>query len=181
MNPTGADVLIIAATFFLALFLAVLPLPEWAAAWRPAWVAMVLVYWCMTLPERVGVGTGWLIGLLLDALHGTPLGQNAAALAIAAYVSAKNYRRLRLFPVAQQALWVGLMILRQCAPDVVGPGIPGSRGGPGLLLVAGPDQHAPLAVGVPGVERGAAPLCRALRVCERTAQRPAQTPDPARW
>jgi rod shape-determining protein MreD len=107
-GPDGA--LFIAATFFLAVFLAVLPLPEWAAPWRPSWVMMVLVYWSMVLPERVGVGSGWLIGLLLDALHGTPLGQNAAVLAIAAYVTAKNYRRLQLFPVVQQALWMGLIL-----------------------------------------------------------------------
>jgi rod shape-determining protein MreD len=111
MRGRGADgVLVIVATFFLAMFLAVLPLPAWAAPWRPSWVVMVLVYWAMVLPERVGVGSGWLIGLLLDALHGTPLGQNAAVLAIAAYVTAKNYRRLQLFPVVQQALWVGLIL-----------------------------------------------------------------------
>jgi rod shape-determining protein MreD len=50
---------IIALSLVIALMLTALPLPEWAVNWRPAWVAMVLIYWCMALPERVGIGVRW--------------------------------------------------------------------------------------------------------------------------
>ena len=50
---------VIALSFLAAFMLTAMPLPEWALPWRPAWIAMVLVYWCMALPERVGVITGW--------------------------------------------------------------------------------------------------------------------------
>ena len=49
---------VIPTTFVIALLLTALPMPESAANWRPAWVALVLVYWCMATPERVGVMHG---------------------------------------------------------------------------------------------------------------------------
>ena len=45
---------VVALSFVAAFMLTAIPLPEWALPWRPAWIAMVLVYWCMALPQRVG-------------------------------------------------------------------------------------------------------------------------------
>ena len=60
---------VVPASFVVAFLLTAVPLPEWAANWRPAWIAMVLVYWCIALPQRVGVITGWCVGLVLDLCH----------------------------------------------------------------------------------------------------------------
>ena len=68
---------VILLTFVIALLLTVIPLPDWARYLRPDWVGLVLIYWCMALPERVGVTTGWFMGLLVDLLTGTVLGQHA--------------------------------------------------------------------------------------------------------
>lgn len=100
----------IAATFVVAFFLTVIPFPEWAVPWRPSWVALVLVYWCMALPERVGVGFGWVSGLLLDALTGAWLGQHALAMAVAAYLAIKTHKRIRVFPLLQQILVVSFIL-----------------------------------------------------------------------
>jgi rod shape-determining protein MreD len=102
---------VIFVTFVVALMLTALPLPEWAVNWRPAWVAMVLIYWCMALPHRVGIGIGWVLGLFLDVLQGTLLGQNAIGLALLAYFTLKSHQRVRMFPWAQQALLVCLFVL----------------------------------------------------------------------
>jgi rod shape-determining protein MreD len=102
---------IIVVSFIVALMLTAMPLPEWAVYWRPAWVAMVLIYWCMALPDRIGIGVGWLLGLLLDVLQGTLLGQNALGLAILAYFVLKSHQRIRVFPLVQQALLVCLLLL----------------------------------------------------------------------
>ena len=102
---------IICFSFVAALMLTAMPLPEWATNWRPAWVAMVLVYWCMALPDRIGIGVGWLMGLLLDVLQGTLLGQNALGLAILAYFIIKLHQRIRMFPLTQQALIICLLVL----------------------------------------------------------------------
>lgn len=94
---------IIAATLLLALWLSILPLPEWARWARPEWVALVLIYWVIALPQRIGVGMAWLTGIVLDLVEGAPLGQNALALAVIAYLSLILYQRLRMYAAWQQA------------------------------------------------------------------------------
>jgi rod shape-determining protein MreD len=76
----------IVASFVVAFMLTAMPLPDWAIAWRPAWVALVLAYWCLALPQSIGVLSAWIIGLLLDVMHGSLLGQHAFGLAVVAYV-----------------------------------------------------------------------------------------------
>ena len=53
-------------TLFVAFMLTIMPLPEWAIEFRPDWVTLVLVYWAMALPARVGVTIAWFAGLMLD-------------------------------------------------------------------------------------------------------------------
>jgi rod shape-determining protein MreD len=104
---------VIFATFVVAIMLTLLPLPDWIAYLRPEWVSLVLIYWCMALPERVGVGIGWVAGLFLDVVHGAVLGQYALALALVAYFTLSLHQRLRVFPVMQQMFMVLLLILFQ--------------------------------------------------------------------
>lgn len=94
---------VIALTFFIAYLLAVVPFPEWAMNFRPEWVPMVLIYWVMALPYRIGIGLAWGIGILLDILEGSVLGLNALALVIIAYVTLSLHLRLRMFSTLQQS------------------------------------------------------------------------------
>lgn len=104
----------IVATFLVALMLTVMPLPDWLRPARPDWVGLVLIYWCLALPDRVGVVTGWFAGLLVDLLTGTLLGQHAMALAVIAWLTLRFHQRIRLFPVWQQALIIlVLLVLHQ--------------------------------------------------------------------
>ena len=103
----GATLLL---TFVCALLLQMMPLPDWAQNLRPDWVALVLIYWCIALPERVGVGIGWATGLMLDVAHGALLGQNALALAVVAYLALRLHQRMRLFPLWQQAVSALLLV-----------------------------------------------------------------------
>lgn len=104
---------VILLTFIAAFMLTLLPLPEWAAHLRPAWVSMVLIYWCLALPQRIGVVSGWVAGLFLDVVNGALLGQYALALALIAFVIHSMHRRVRLYPVWQQAMVVMLLLLMQ--------------------------------------------------------------------
>lgn len=106
--------IVIAASFVVALMLTALPMPDWASLWRPAWVALVLIYWCMAVPSRDGVLVGWIVGLLLDVMSGTLLGQHALALAVTAFIAHKLHRRVRVLPVWQQGVTVfGLVFVFQ--------------------------------------------------------------------
>jgi len=105
---------VIAFTFIIALLLTIIPLPDWARYMRPDWVGLVLIYWCMALPDRVGVASGWFTGLMVDLLTGTLLGQHALSLTVIAYITLKFHLRLRLVPVWQQSLTVlVLLVLHQ--------------------------------------------------------------------
>lgn len=103
--------LVIFISLLAAFLLAAMPLPDWANPWRPMWVIMVFIYWCIVLPDKVGIGIGWLIGLLIDVQQGLLLGQSALGLALLAYVIIKIYKRLRVFPLIQQSCLLGLMLI----------------------------------------------------------------------
>lgn len=100
----------IVLTIIIALMLSILPLPVWAEFYRPAWPVLVLIYWCMALPQRVGVGIGWLTGLMLDVLKGALLGQHALALAVVCYLTLNLHQRIRVFPLWQQALTIMVLL-----------------------------------------------------------------------
>jgi rod shape-determining protein MreD len=102
---------VIALSLMAALVLTLLPLPQWVSFARPEWVAMVLIYWCMALPNRVGITTGWFLGLLLDVIRGSLLGQHALALAVVAYLMLKLHQRVRLVPPWQQAMTILVLML----------------------------------------------------------------------
>ena len=103
--------LIILLSFVLALLLTVLPLPEWIRIYRPQWYTLVLIYWTLAAPQRVGVGVGWLTGIIVDVSTGTLLGQHALALSLIAFITQKMHQRVRLFPLWQQSLTVLVLLL----------------------------------------------------------------------
>ena len=105
--------LVIGGSFIVALMLTIVPLPQWADHARPEWVAMVLVYWTLAIPARVGVTTGWITGLLLDVLQGALLGQHALSLALISYFTLQFYQRLRIYRAWQQALVIFMLVLIQ--------------------------------------------------------------------
>ncbi len=104
----GGSVILI--SFIAALVLMILPLPEWMRLFRPEWPSLVLIYWCLALPDRVGVGVGWLAGIAMDTLTGTLLGQHALGMSLIAYLSLKLHLRTRVFPLWQQALTVLVLL-----------------------------------------------------------------------
>lgn len=93
--------LVIPASLLLAVFLNIVPYPEWLAFARPDWVTLALFYWCLAAPQWVGVGSGWLLGLLLDLAHYTLFGQHAIGKAL---IAACAHPRLALCPMWQQCV-----------------------------------------------------------------------------
>jgi rod shape-determining protein MreD len=111
MTDTHSPKLIVTIfSLLMALMLDVLPLPTWATWIRPEWTALVVLYWVLNTPWRINVGIAWLMGLILDGLNGTLLGEHAVAMVVIAYLMSHWGRRFRLFPVWQQALGVGALL-----------------------------------------------------------------------
>ena len=101
----------IGASVMLALVLSIMPLPLDIKAFRPDWLAMVIIYWTIALPHRVNIGTAWITGFLLDILLGTVLGVHALALALITFITASNFQKLRNFSVLQQAALIGVFLI----------------------------------------------------------------------
>ena len=96
--------LIVGCTFVAALILSVVPMPAPFDAGRPMWLAMVVAYWVMALPHRVGLLTAWVAGLATDVLFGELFGQNALVLVMVAWLVQLLYQRIHRFPLRHQSL-----------------------------------------------------------------------------
>ncbi len=101
---------IIFGTFAASALFTVFPLPQWLESYRPEWVALVVIYWVMALPDRVGLFTAWIAGFFLDVLEGSLLGLNALALALVAYLALSLYQRMRMFTAIQQSSTILILV-----------------------------------------------------------------------
>lgn len=72
----------------------------------PDWVALVLCFWCIHQPLRIGMGAGFLFGLAMDVANASVMGQHAFAYVLLAFAAGGLSRRVLWFPLAQQALHV---------------------------------------------------------------------------
>lgn len=110
-------VLLILVSFFIAFMLLAIPLPHWISWLRVPWVTLVLIYWALAMPKNIGVGTAWIIGLLLDGLYNVPLGENALALVIVIYFALKFSEKIKYFILWQEMLAIcGLLLIYYIVP-----------------------------------------------------------------
>ena len=109
--PRGSDQLLlpvnpffIALTLLLALGINLLPLGRHPA--QPDMLALVLVFWNVHQPRRVGVGLAFFFGLVMDVHQGAVLGQHALAYTLLSYLAITVHRRVLWFGLIEQALHV---------------------------------------------------------------------------
>ncbi|HMB43329.1 MAG TPA: rod shape-determining protein MreD [Luteimonas sp.] len=95
----------------IALLLGLLPLPLDLQPFRPYWLALVVGYWVIEDPDRVGLGFAFAMGLLADLAFGGLLGEQALRLTVMAFILQRFRAQLRFFPLSQQALAIGGLLL----------------------------------------------------------------------
>ena len=105
---------VLPVSIVVALMLMLLPLPVSVQPLRPYWLALVLAYWVIEDPDHVGLGLAFVIGLLGDLVTGSLFGEQALRLVVMAYILQRFRARLRFFPVSQQALAIGGLLLNDC-------------------------------------------------------------------
>ena len=106
MNPTRGGWVVL-LSLLVAITLAIFHLPESWPAWlgvlRPNWLLLVLFFWVMEIPHRLGLFVAYLMGLVVDALLAEPLGLNGIIFAGVTFVTWSFFERLRMYSVLQQA------------------------------------------------------------------------------
>lgn len=127
--------LFIVVSLLAALALNMLPLGR--QAWQPDLLMVLLAFWALNQPQRVGMGVAFLLGLCMDVDRSSLLGQHALAYALLVFAAGAMGRRLSWFSTPVQALHLlplfavvhGLQVLlRMLAGGIV----------PGLLVVVAP-------------------------------------------
>ncbi|KTD31479.1 MULTISPECIES: rod shape-determining protein MreD [Legionella] len=99
------------AAVIIALALTILPLPEVLLGLRPPWVLILILYWQFFLPDYFNIAILLIIGLALDVLLSTVLGEHAFALSLVTWLASSKARRFRLFSMGQQMALVGFFCL----------------------------------------------------------------------
>ena len=98
-------------SILVAILLGLVPLPAPLQPLRPYWLALVLAYWLLEAPDRVGLGVSFMIGLVADLAFGGLLGEQALRLVVLAFILERFRARLRFFPMSQQAMTMGVLLL----------------------------------------------------------------------
>ena len=102
---------VLPVSILVAILLGLVPLPAPLQPLRPYWLALVLAYWLLEAPDRVGLGVSFMIGLVADLAFGGLLGEQALRLVVLAFILERFRARLRFFPMSQQAMTMGVLLL----------------------------------------------------------------------
>lgn len=108
MRPGQQQLLLPVSPFFIwaslvvALLIDMLPLGR--GAWTPDVLALVIVFWSVHQPTRVGMGAAFVFGLCMDVHQSAMLGQHALSYTTLGFCAITLHRRLLWYPVALQAL-----------------------------------------------------------------------------
>lgn len=109
--PRAADQLLLPASpWFIGLSLLLALgsnlLPLGPLPMRPDLLALVLVFWSVHQPRRVGIGWAFVFGLMVDVHETALLGQHALAYTLLSFFAITMHRRLLWFSTPAQAVHV---------------------------------------------------------------------------
>jgi rod shape-determining protein MreD len=102
--------LFVAGTLAVAFVLNLLPASGQVLVWRPDFVALVLTYWLIHYPRRLGFLLPWLLGLAMDVAEGALFGQYALGYTALALMATLAHRRVLMFHIASQTIHVLVML-----------------------------------------------------------------------
>ena len=97
--------------FTVALALSILPMPELISAFRPPWILLLVLYIEYFVPGRFNLITLLLVGLVLDVLLSTVIGEHSFALLLVTWIASTRSRRFQFFSMMQQIVSIGFLCL----------------------------------------------------------------------
>ena len=104
MNNSKKNKLWIFLTLVISIFIDLYMFPDAVLHLKPLITLLVLIYWNMALPDKVGISEALVIGLLLDILTGPILGLHALLFVLVTYICQRFFYQFRVSPVLQQSI-----------------------------------------------------------------------------
>ncbi len=95
---------------FVAFTLTLVQVPDWLAPYWPDWIALIIVYWALHSPDRIGPIAGFIIGTILEVLRAKTLGVISSGLATLAFLVNLSYLQLRVSSRWQQLIMVAVFV-----------------------------------------------------------------------
>lgn len=123
-------------SIIIAMMLTIMPLPNWAVAYRPEWMLLVLIFWVTIIRNNTGLGIAWISGLGIDLLTDSKLGQHAFALTIICYLIIRMHKQFVTYSLRKQSVIIGLSSILYLAINLWILGLQGKS--PGKLSYWGP-------------------------------------------
>ncbi|MCX7255704.1 MAG: rod shape-determining protein MreD [Polaromonas sp.] len=118
-------------------------MPFGRVLWLPDVLALVLLFWSVHQPLRVGVGVAFMFGLFMDVNQTSLLGLHALAYSVLSYFASQAQRHLLWYKVPLQALQVlPLLALAHAVQMLIR--LIGGGAFPGWMLLLAPVLEASL-------------------------------------
>lgn len=97
----------LAISFILCLTLSILPAPGFLSICRPPWMLLLILYIEYFLPGQFKLTVLVFVGLTLDVLLSTVIGEHSFALLLVTWIASSKTRRFQFFSLLQQIAYVG--------------------------------------------------------------------------
>lgn len=101
-------------SIFIGLILLIIPLKNSSlllAQLRPEFALLIVFYWALALPNKVGLTTAWIVGILQDSLTGSLIGSHALAFVLISFFIVRFYHRIRISSKLSQVLTIFILML----------------------------------------------------------------------
>jgi len=132
LRPARISFMLMSAIAALAFNM--LPWPD--VRWIPDLLALVIVFWCIHQPRKMGMGLAFVLGLFMDVVDGTLIGQHALGYTLLAFGAYIVHRRIHWFTQWQQALHIlALLVIAETVMLMVRMVAGGTF--PGLMIYFG--------------------------------------------
>lgn len=81
---------VLVVLFIIALVLEIAPWPANLQSFKPSWLVLALMFWTISMPTKINIGSAFILGVIWDLVLGSVLGMHALILSLFSYIVARN-------------------------------------------------------------------------------------------
>jgi len=104
MGNNRISILVIWLTLLIGLCIQIIPWSTEYNIFKPHLLMLIMAYWLIALPHRIGMGMAFLLGIVLDLFSGSLLGIHAFILSCIAYLLMFKFQLIRNLALWQQSI-----------------------------------------------------------------------------